>query len=502
MELACIRWFSSSVIFLQFFTNVVLIASFLGMSCGCLAANSKRDWLKIFPFLAVATIVAALAMVLIYRYWSIAIDVGHQVSPQEVFFGTEYRNPDVARFSVPIELVVAVFFVLIALMFVGVGQVLGKAFDCFPNRVRGYTLNVAGSITGIIGFSILSLLQAPASVWFTVVCAGVGYLLFQQKGLGWLRAAALIAVPILVTLPSVYAAHKGHEVRWSPYYAISRNGNTIAVNTIGHQTMVPFEQAGASYSLIHLIRRSIGGEPFHNALIIGAGSGNDLDHALRYNVADIDAVEIDPVILDIGIRLNPDHPYQDRRTHRHVDDGRHFLHTTDKKYDLVIYALVDSLVLHSSYSSIRLESFLFTQEAFADIKRVLKPDGVFVTYNFFRQGWIVERVASMAEKVWGCKPIILSLPYLSSLASSDRAGFTVIIATCNPAMANAFSNRGTFWLNQVPPRNANVDGFAIKPEAMPHDERTNWLKIAPTELLHDSGAPVLASDDWPFLYLR
>jgi hypothetical protein len=78
----------------------------------------------------------------------------------------------------------------------------------------------------------------------------------------------------------------------------------------------------------------------------------------------------------------------------------------------------------------------------------------------------------MAEKVWGCKPIILSLPYLSSLASSDRAGFTVIIATCNPAMANAFSNRGTFWLNQVPPRNANVDGFAIKPEAMPHDERT------------------------------
>jgi hypothetical protein len=78
-------------------------------------------------------------MVLIYRYWSIAIDVGHQVSPQEVFFGTEYRNPDVARFSVPIELVVAVFFVLIALMFVGVGQVLGKAFDSFPNRGRGYT---------------------------------------------------------------------------------------------------------------------------------------------------------------------------------------------------------------------------------------------------------------------------------------------------------------------------------------------------------------------------
>ena len=34
LELACIRWFSANVIFLQFFTNIVLIACFLGMSCG------------------------------------------------------------------------------------------------------------------------------------------------------------------------------------------------------------------------------------------------------------------------------------------------------------------------------------------------------------------------------------------------------------------------------------------------------------------------------------
>ncbi len=38
-------------------------------------------------------------------------------------------------------------------------------------------------------------------------------------------------------------------------------------------------------------------------------------------------------------------------------------------------ALVDSLVLHSGYSSIRLESFLFTKESFQDVRRVLKPTG-------------------------------------------------------------------------------------------------------------------------------
>src|SRR5438132_13513967 len=70
LELACIRWFASSVIFLQFFTNVVLIASFLGMSCGCLAARLKQDWLSRFPLLGAGTVGAALAMLWIYDHWS------------------------------------------------------------------------------------------------------------------------------------------------------------------------------------------------------------------------------------------------------------------------------------------------------------------------------------------------------------------------------------------------------------------------------------------------
>src|SRR5215472_560961 len=116
LELACIRWFSAYVIFLQFFTNVVLIACFLGMSCGCLAARRSQNWLAWFPFIALTTVAAAVAMFVIYHFWhGLAVDVGHQTSPQEVFFGTEYRFiSDVAQFIVPIELIVAVFFILIA----------------------------------------------------------------------------------------------------------------------------------------------------------------------------------------------------------------------------------------------------------------------------------------------------------------------------------------------------------------------------------------------------
>src|SRR5262245_5994070 len=154
LELACIRWFSAFVIFLQFFTNVVLIACFLGMSCGCLAARRRRNWLAWFPFIALVAITAALAVSAIYHFLKdLAVDVGYQASPQEVFFGTEDRNPDVAQFVVPIEAIAAVFFILIALMFVGLGQVLGRAFDAYPNRVLSYTLNIGGSLLGIVGFS-------------------------------------------------------------------------------------------------------------------------------------------------------------------------------------------------------------------------------------------------------------------------------------------------------------------------------------------------------------
>jgi hypothetical protein len=504
-ELACIRWFAANVVFLQFFTNVILLACFLGMSCGCMAARQRRDWLDYFPILALATVVAALALSTVYGWWSgLVIDVGQQQSPQEIFFGTEYRSADVAQFTIPIDLIVAVFFVLVALVFVGLGQVLGRAFDAYPNRVMGYTLNISGSLAGIVGFSLVSLFQLPPAVWFLVSVGGVGYLLWQVERLTLPRATALLALLLAVTMPTFTHARNGSESYWSPYYAVEYQPKklSIFVNNVSHQGMVPYSAGGSSYSLIHLLQKAVGGAPFDNALIIGAGSGNDIDHALHHGVRHIDAVEIDPVIQGIGIRNNPDRPYADPRVTRHLDDGRHFLRTTEHKYDLVEYALVDSLVLHSGYANLRLESYLFTEQALNDIKRVLKPDGVFVSYNFFRQGWVVERVAAMAEQVFGCKPLVISLPYRETLPSSAQTGFTMIIAGCNPAIGNAFAGHQNFWLNTLPARNDGVDGFAVQPDTLPAAERAEWQKIAPTTIVHEAGSPRFATDDWPFLYLQ
>jgi SAM-dependent methyltransferase len=506
LELTSIRWFAANVIFLQFFTNVVLLACFLGMSCGCMAARQRRNWLGLFPVLALATAVAAIVMTKIYDNWAgLAIDVGRQASPQEVFFGTEYRNPDVAQFTVPIDAIVAVFFILIALMFVGLGQVLGRAFDAYPNRVIGYTLNIGGSLVGIALFSLIAFFQAPPAVWFLIACTGVACLLGRTGELTVMRGLALVALLVTVTLPAMdRARHSGIQTFWSPYYEVAYDPDdkSISVNNIGHQVMVPFADSGSIYSLIYLLQKHAGGAPFQDVLVIGAGSGNDIDRALHYGVKHIDAVEIDPAIQRIGINDNPDKPYSDPRVVRHIDDGRHFLSTTERKYDLVVYALVDSLILHSSYANIRLESFLFTEQALNDIKNHLKPGGLFITYNFFRQGWIVERVAAMAESVFGCKPIVMPLPYREEFGSSSEAGFTVIVAGCNPEIANAFKAHGSFWLNSRPAANFDVNGFLVQPGTMSPGEREGWQRIAPTALIHDGSSPRFATDDWPFLYLR
>jgi hypothetical protein len=120
----------------------------------------------------------------------------------------------------------------------------------------------------------------------------------------------------------------------------------------------------------------------------------------------VDAVDIDPRIMQIGVENHIDRPYSNPGVTRHVNDGRAFLESTDRKYDLILFALPDSLTLVSGASQIRLESFLFTEEAMASVRRHLKPDGAFAMYNYYREPWLIDRLAGTTAKVFGHPPCI------------------------------------------------------------------------------------------------
>ena len=171
------------------------------------------------------------------------------------------------------------------------------------------------------------------------------------------------------------------------------------------------------------------------------------------------------------------------------------------------FALVDSLMLHSGYSSLRLESFLFTEEAFRDIKAKLKSGGVFVMYNAYRQGWVVGRLAALAEKVFGTKPIVLSMPHVDEIEPGENQGGRV---TCllvgmpgSPTIdgiRRSFDGHGSFWLASVPSANHGTNGFGVQPPPADH-QGADWSQVRPVRLT-TSGVGPLPTDAWPFLYLR
>ncbi len=507
LELASIRWFGSTVVFLTFFTNLVLLGCFLGMSVGCLAASSGRDYLAWTLPLTLAGVVLSRLTTFLHRiFGKVLIDVGGQGSPQQVFFGTEYRAYDPGTFVVPIESIAGVFFLLVALSFVGLGQEMGRAFSAIPNRVAAYTANVLGSLAGIVGFGLMSELRMPPVAWY-----GLSAVLLFRFLRRW-SALQVTAAIALVTVLALIAYRDGMKLVtiWSPYYKIeySPRHGTLVTNNIGHQVMTKIEGAAGAYMLPYLLNRDAGRPSFGEAMIIGAGSGNDVAAAVAGGVGHIDAVEIEPVLNEIGRDDHPNRPYDSPRVSIHLDDGRSFVRKTDKTYNLVAYALVDSLVLHSGYSSLRLESFLFTEEAFRDIASKLNPDGVFVVYNYYRQGWIVGRLEKTVETVFGTKPVVIPLPHTDAItaAGTTGGGVTFLIAgkpgsKTLEAIRAKFEEKSSFWLSERPLDNEKVNAFGTEPPKLSGQPAGRWQRIAPCRV-DTAGIDRIATDDWPFLYLR
>ena len=142
-----------------------------------------------------------------------------------------------------------------------------------------------------------------------------------------------------------------------------------------------------------------------NVAIIGAGSGNDVALALSKGATHVDAVEIDPVIQQLGAEIHPSHPYDDPRVSVHIDDGRAFLEQSDDAYDLVLFALPDSLTLVSSTGVAAPGELPVHHGVDRGGEGATRPDGVFAMYNFYRPD-VFDRYAATLAQVFGHPPCL------------------------------------------------------------------------------------------------
>jgi hypothetical protein len=72
-----------------------------------------------------------------------------------------------------------------------------------------------------------------------------------------------------------------------------------------------------------------------------------------------------------------------------IDDARSFFHRAPSgSYALVVFGFLDSHRLLSAFSSVRLDNFIYTQEAMAEVRRLLVPGGRVALSFASNQEWI------------------------------------------------------------------------------------------------------------------
>ena len=122
-------------------------------------------------------------------------------------------------------------------------------------------------------------------------------------------------------------------------------------------------------------------EPPH-VLVLGTGGGGDVLTALYHGAASVDAVELNPQVLELVAKEHkdfaggiyaPDSPYP---VQVHVAEARGFVRATTKRYDLIQIALLDSVSASAAGTHALSESYLYTVEAFTDLYQHLTPGGI------------------------------------------------------------------------------------------------------------------------------
>ncbi len=448
VELLLIRWVTANVIYVGFFSNFLLMASFLGIGLGILLGRGGRR-IRILPF-------ALLLLLVVRLVYSVQLDVQIR-STDELFFGLAESDSADTNFLV-LPLLVALVTALLAALALPLGPLLRS----MP-PLRAYATDIIGSLLGIALFVSLSATGTDPLIWFGVA---VVLVLLMEAGGGvspW-SIPSVVALAFVLFLVNHYLGPM--DARWdtySPYYRITAGENStgltrVNVNGIPHQSLYPVDGAFRE-PFYDQVYEWFPDRTYEDVLIVGAGSGSDVAQALAKGAGHVDAVEIDPEIQRIGIERHPDRPYDDERVTRIVNDGRAHLANTDATYDLVVFALPNSLTLVSTQANVRLESFLFTEQAFDAVRDHLSDDGVFVLYNYYREPWLIEKLAAMLESSFGYQPIVRTY-------------------------------------------NDNAAALAIGPEVAVLDGRPppgDTIDRIPTS---EGVAPTNATDDWPFLYLR
>ncbi len=413
LELVLIRYLAGSIWNLGYFPNFVLIAVFVGMGVGFVfhhyldPQRSRTVFTSSGALLLLLTLFVALFHPAVPGFDS---NWGGEIGGELYFTAV----PDTGVGGI---WTFGVWFLFVVAVFAAISQRTAKLFSRFEPLVA-YSLDIGGACTGILAFMAVSALQLPAALWFVLAIGPLGVGAPAGRSRWGMAVLVLLSAGVVhsqdqqLLVDSDFAGTL--EVTWSPYQKleyIEGGGRSpfVFANGVAHQGLHDAATVERGFYGIPYRLRAEKSDlpPYKRVLIIGGGTGNDAAAALAAGAELVDVVEIDPGIFALGKSHHPARPYADPRVQVHVDDGRAFMNRAKGPYDLVVFALTDSLVKASAMAQLRLENYLFTEEAMVRAFSLLSETGDLVLYNYYRHEWLLDKLLWTQQLASGHQPAVM-----------------------------------------------------------------------------------------------
>lgn len=487
LELMLIRWIGTEIRIFAYLQNTILVVCFLGLGLGFFTC--RQPIILRNSLIPLSVLLLLLAIPIVRTVLGLSSEFLSVVGDFVVWQHEITASPLKSVLYVILGLTITYcLLVLIVDIFVPIGRLLGRLIDDHPNSIGAYSVNVAGSLVGTWLFVVLSLFYLPPILWIVVVVILMAILIF------WTRRDWRINIALLGIM-AIFAWFAGQvpnslSVIWSPYqklmvreshHELNEVGDYIVtVNNTGYQSITDLSEANtrsnpewfnpemqglSQYDIPLLLHPNP-----ESYLIVGAGAGNDAAGGLRNGIKEITAVEIDPAIISIGRRYHPESPYSSPSVRIVNDDARSFFATTEEKFDVISFGLLDSHTM-TAMTNARLDHYVYTRESIQRAKSLLTDGGIMVLTFEAQKPFIADRMARVLEDVFSEEPIFFRIP-------TTQYGWGGIMFITGD-LANAKKQ-----IAQNQRLNDYIDFL-----------QRNFTDSLPKNTL-------IATDDWPYIYLE